>query len=206
EHYLDSLGDQTNPYVPFKSRTDWEIAQWAKMRGPSSSAFTDLVGIDRVVDKLGLLFKNSMELNRIIDTQLPGRPSFHSSISHHSLPCLCEYALYVCYIMECVQALYRDPEFSPYLVYAPERHYVDEKCDLRMYHDMHTREWWWSTQVNAGAGKTIIPIILSSDKTQITLFRNKSAYPLYMTIGNIPKEIRRRPSSRAYVLVAYLPT
>ncbi|KAH9012888.1 hypothetical protein EDB84DRAFT_1641674 [Lactarius hengduanensis] len=27
-----------------------------------------------------------------------------------------------------------------------------------------------------------------------------------MTIGNIPKEIRRRPSSRAYVLVAYLPT
>ncbi|KAI9433654.1 hypothetical protein H4582DRAFT_2082006 [Lactarius indigo] len=31
EHYLDSLGDQTNPYTPFKSRTDWEIAQWAKM-------------------------------------------------------------------------------------------------------------------------------------------------------------------------------
>jgi hypothetical protein len=38
-------------------------------------------------------------------------------------------------------------------------------------------------------GATVIPIILSSDKTQVTMFRNKSRYPVYMTIGNIPKEI-----------------
>ena len=29
---------------------------------------------------------------------------------------------------------------------------------------------------------------------------------MYITIGNIPKEIRRKPSNRAYILLAYLPT
>ncbi|KAH9913158.1 uncharacterized protein B0H18DRAFT_1126517 [Fomitopsis serialis] len=50
-----------------------------------------------------------------------------------------------------------------------------------------------------------MPIIISSDKTQLTTFRSKSAYPVYLTIGNLPKEIRRKPSHRGQILLAYLP-
>ena len=53
---------------------------------------------------------------------------------------------------------------------------------------------------------TIIPLIISSDKTQLTLFCGKSAYLIYLGIGNIPKDIRQKPSHNALMVVGYIPT
>ncbi len=50
-------------------------------------------------------------------------------------------------VVECIRALFGDPEYAPYLVFVPERHYADEDRTVRLYHDMHTGKWWWSTQV-----------------------------------------------------------
>lgn len=52
----------------------------------------------------------------------------------------------------------------------------------------------------------MVPVILSSDKTQLTLFGSKSAYPVYLSIGNIPKDLRRKPTQRALMLLGYIPT
>lgn len=38
------------------------------------------------------------------------------------------------------------------------------------------------------------------------MFGTKTAYPVYLTIGNIPKELRRKPSRRTHILLGYLPT
>jgi hypothetical protein len=47
---------------------------------------------------------------------------------------------------------------------------------------------------------------VSTDKTQLTLFRDKQAYPIYLTIGNIPKKIRRQVSRHTHLLIGYIPT
>jgi hypothetical protein len=92
---------------------------------------------------------------------------------------------------------------------------------------MHTGQWWWEMQVcpylfccavnlpdflpqklleSRKPGATIVPLIISTDKTQVTSFHNKATYPVYLTIGNIPKSIHRKPSRGAQILLAYLPT
>lgn len=37
-----------NPYHPFANKTDWEMAWWAKKRGPGQTAFNDLLEVEGV--------------------------------------------------------------------------------------------------------------------------------------------------------------
>lgn len=55
-------------------------------------------------------------------------------------------------------------------------------------------------------GATIVPIILSSDKTQLSQFSgDKAAWPVYLTIGNIKKAVHRKVSQHAFYLLGYIP-
>lgn len=94
--------------------------------------------------KMKLSYKNARELNRIVD----GLPSTRPPFVRGEVKVQGEvYDFFFRDIVGCIKALYGDPDFAPYLVFAPERHYVDEKRTTRLYHDMHTGDWWWSTQV-----------------------------------------------------------
>ena len=99
----------------------------------------------QIQDTLGLSYKNSAELDRIIDTLLPGtRPEFKRA------ELVVEGVAYeVRYrdVIACIRSLFGDPEFAKELIFAPERHYADENRTIRVYHDMHTGNWWLTTQV-----------------------------------------------------------
>ncbi|EIM83128.1 uncharacterized protein STEHIDRAFT_42526, partial [Stereum hirsutum FP-91666 SS1] len=86
---------------------------------------------------------------------------------------------------------------------------------------MWTGTWWSAVQSLLPDKSTVAPVIIATDKTHLTQFSgNKSAYPVYLTLGNIPRSIRRRPSQlgttnvrhnhnrhqHACILIGYLST
>lgn len=109
--------------------------------------------------------------------------------------------------------------------YGPERHTTvtinGER--IRVYSEMWTGEWWWRMQVCAlnqresidltstrqeliGEGATIAPFIIATDETRLTtLSSSKVAWPVYASIGNISKAIRRRPTEQAMILIGLIP-
>lgn len=96
-------------------------------------------------DALQLSFKNSKELNKLIDSSLPPRPAFQ----RHELEVDgVKYDLWLRDVVGCIRILYGSPDWSSDLLVAPERHYTDASQTTRVYGDMNTGDWWWRLQVS----------------------------------------------------------
>ena len=57
-----AYADHDNFYAPFLSEIDWQVAKWAKLRGPSSTALTELFKIPQVC----LFVLNSSKLYNLL--------------------------------------------------------------------------------------------------------------------------------------------
>ena len=96
-------------------------------------------------EALGLSYRNSAELNKIINTELPAQRTL---FTREEVVVTGEaFDLYKRLLLECIHALYGAPQHAQYLCVAPKHHYSDADKTNCLYHDMYTGKWWWSTQV-----------------------------------------------------------
>ncbi|KAF8867845.1 hypothetical protein BD779DRAFT_1685231 [Infundibulicybe gibba] len=182
ERIREGLHDSGRQWGPFEDQEEWKLAEWLSQNTQNHTKPS---------------YKNNKNFLEKIDNLPTQGPQWTCDIitaqgdklNDDGEPMPAEQLeLWRRDPVECIKDLLANPTLKDSMRYAPERVFTDLEGNVHAYDEMWTADWWWNTQEALPVGSTVAPLILSSDKTQLSQFcGDKSAWPVYLTLGDIAK-------------------
>jgi hypothetical protein len=205
----ESVEEDPSAY-PFQSKFDYFFATWLRSSGISKGNVDRLLKDPRAAilvqhlsfdsgsewhERVGALshgMKPDWKITNLsVQSEFTGQKEQENVIIYQN-------------VIEAVKFLLGHQPFKENLVYEPVRHTKD--TGDRLYSEMNTAEWWWETQLALPATSTIVPLLLATDKTLLTQHHgDTTAWPVYLTIGNLDRKTRRSQKRPGQVLLGFLP-
>ncbi|KAF9237171.1 hypothetical protein BU15DRAFT_49017 [Melanogaster broomeanus] len=201
-----------DPWGPFADGEEWELIKWL-FRHVGQTGIEEFTKLP-ITSKLHTSFSSKYALMKAID-KLPQSSEWNLKaitiegdlLGQDGQRQTEEVEFWLCNPVDCIRELMANPTFCDSICFEPQQVFDDKEGMTRCYDEMWTADWWWEMQNRLPEGAAVVPVILASDKTSLSQFRgDQEVWPIYLTIGNISKDIRCQPSKHACVLLGYLPT
>ena len=209
---MPELMSESNPdWHPFHSEADYALALWMHDARLSSGAIDNFFKDTRLRPLHGpFSFNSALQLKAKLHTIKHSAAASGWSRQAFRVPSIqpdeATRTYYILYfdIVGIIRTLIGHKPFNSSINYAPIRQrnldgglIVSEMCTAR---------WWWETQDKLPDGSTVVPVIISSDKTHLSRTHgDQQAWPVYITIGNLDRGIRRAQLRPGMMLLGLVP-
>ncbi|KLO05546.1 hypothetical protein SCHPADRAFT_839244, partial [Schizopora paradoxa] len=106
--------------------------------------------------------------------------------------------------------LFGNPLFHGHMRFSPYREFEDDFQKIQLFSEIFSGMFPWRVQVfrqdSVGEGETLGLVMLASDEARLTEhFGDKKTYGVYLSCGNIDKDLRNKLSARCWMKVGEIP-
>ncbi|QRV86862.1 beige protein [Ceratobasidium sp. AG-Ba] len=203
-----------SPWYPFASEAEWKLAYWLATCKSSQSKIDEFLDMDGILAEVPT-FGRAYNLFRKIEDELEGfgGPAWHcQQILAENFPEAAyeDIVLYLRNLEECLDYLVGRPDLDGNIWFAPEVRLAGDD-EIQVFDEMPTGHLWHEIlqavhEAGYSSDAALGGVIFGSDKTHLTHYAGDvKVHALYVSLGNIVKDIRAQTSKRAWMLLAYIP-
>ncbi|KIN97816.1 hypothetical protein M404DRAFT_39480, partial [Pisolithus tinctorius Marx 270] len=205
-------------WAPYHNRLEFELAEFlfkhAEMPANQIDTLLEIWAASLLELGGNPLFANHTDLYRVIDSMSVG------AVKWENFKITYKRKRDAPWMFDIYDVWYRDPrrvihnllghaDLKDQMDFMPYREF-DATSDQRRWEDFMSGDWAWDKSDKiigdnpSAAGATLVPIILGSDKTTVSVATGQTDYyPLYLSIGNV-RNTTRRAHCDAVVLIGFL--